>query len=133
MLLSLLVSIVLIGTLLFGISVHSVTGSIFVALVMVHLTTQRAWFTGLARSMRTRKRLPPGARGKLIRDSCLLGCVLLLTVTGLLRWNGVVEARPWHSSAMFLFLGAIAFHLVANRRPLRAHFARLGWLRNQRS
>ncbi|MGP3936483.1 hypothetical protein [Nonomuraea sp. KM88] len=123
MLVLVLADLFLIGVLPGGLSIHSVVGLAVASAVGLHLVDQRGWIKRTARRLLSRRGLRGTMRRVGIRDGLLLAAGIALTVTGLVQWNGVPAARPWHSTATVAFLVTAGVHLWGNRHRL-AHRVR---------
>jgi hypothetical protein len=86
-----------------------VTAIAWVALTAVHVMRRRRLYVGLLRSAGSRA---PGRRRRVLTTTALIGCAVIVTVSGFAQWAGFAAATPWHAGSSTLLIGLAAVHVA---------------------
>ncbi|MGA9310213.1 MAG: hypothetical protein WBV74_07560 [Pseudonocardiaceae bacterium] len=101
---------------------HVVTAIAWVALTAIHVVRRRRIYAALLRSARSPAPPVHGRRRRIVATTALIGCAVVVTVSGFAQWAGLAAATPWHAGISMLLIGLAAVHAAS--RLWRMHRCR---------
>jgi hypothetical protein len=89
---------------------HIATATAWATLTAIHVVRRRRLYLGLLRSAGSRA---PGRRRRIVTTTALIGCAVIVTVSGFAQWAGFAAATPWHAGSSTLLIGLAAVHVTS--------------------